>query len=46
MIENYINKHSVMGMMSKNYIPFENYEGFYKNKKKDKIEVFNNICLL
>jgi len=43
MIENYINKHSVMGMMSKNYISFENYEGFYKNKKRDKVVVFNNI---
>ncbi len=43
MIENYINKHSIMGMLSKNYIPFENWEGFYKNKKRDKIVVFNNI---
>ena len=30
-----------MGMMSKHYIPFEDYSGFYKSKKRDKIVVFN-----
>jgi len=43
MIEDYTNnKHAVMGMLSKHYIPFSDYTGFYKNKKKDKIVVFNN----
>jgi len=41
MIENYINKHTVMGMMSSNYIPFDDWTGFYKNKKRDKIVVFS-----
>jgi len=41
MIENYINKHSIMGMLSKNYIPFENWRGFYKKKDKTKIVVFD-----
>jgi hypothetical protein len=40
MIENYINRHTVMGMMSKHYIPFDDYSGFYKNKKKDKVVIF------
>jgi hypothetical protein len=41
MIENYINKHTVMGMMSKHYIPFDNFSGFYKNKKKNKVVVYS-----
>ena len=40
-MKNYINKHTVMGMMSKHYIPFEDFSGFYKSKKKDKVVVFN-----
>ena len=30
----YISRHSVMGMLSKSYIPIENYLGFIKNKKE------------
>lgn len=30
-----------MGMMSSNYIPFEDWTGFYKNKNKTKVTVFN-----
>ncbi len=40
-MKNYINRHTVMGMMSKHYIPFEDYSGFYKSKKRDKVVVFN-----
>jgi len=42
MIENYINKHTIMGMMSKHYVPFENWRGFYKNKKRTKVVVFDD----
>ena len=41
MIENYINKHTVMGMMSYHYIPFDNFDGFYKNKDRTKVVVFD-----
>jgi len=41
MIENYINRHTIMGMMSRHYIPFEDFTGFYKSKKRDKVVVFN-----
>jgi hypothetical protein len=40
---NYINKHTIMGMLSRNYIPFDNWKGFYKNKKRTKIVVFDKI---
>ena len=39
---NYINKHTIMGMMSKHHIPFNDYLGFFKNKAKDKVVVFDN----
>jgi hypothetical protein len=42
MIDNYINKHSIMGMMSSNYFPFEDWTGFYKKKDKTKVVVFDS----
>lgn len=41
MIDNYINRHTIMGMLSKNYVPFEDWSGFYKNKDRTKVTVFN-----
>lgn len=32
-----------MGMLSSRYIPFDNWNGFYKNKNKTKITVFSDI---
>jgi len=40
-MKNYINKHTIMGMMSKHYIPFDDFKGFYKGKNKDKVVVFD-----
>jgi hypothetical protein len=37
----YISKHSIMGMMSKNYTPFGNWKGFYKKKDRSKCTVFS-----
>jgi hypothetical protein len=39
----YINKHTIMGMLSRNYTPFNNWQGFYKNKNKTKAVVFDEI---
>jgi hypothetical protein len=41
MIENYINRHTVMGMMSKNYEPFPDHSGFYRNRDRTKVTVFD-----
>ena len=30
-----------MGMMSKHYIPFEDFSGFFKSKKRDKVVVYS-----
>jgi len=43
MIEDYINKHTIMGMLSKRYTPFDNWEGFYKNKNRTKVTVFKDF---
>ena len=45
-MKNYINKHTVMGMMSKHHIPFSDFSGFYKSKKRDKVVVYNKDFLL
>jgi len=37
----YINKHTIMGMLSRNYTPFEDWRGFYKNKKQTKVVTFD-----
>lgn len=37
----YINKHTVMGMLSRNYIPFSDWSGFYKNKNRTKVVTFD-----
>jgi len=42
MIEDYINKHTIMGMLSKRYVPFDDWRGFYKNKNQTKVVVFDN----
>lgn len=31
---NYITKHTIMGMLSKNYMPFNNWAGYVKNKNE------------
>lgn len=36
---NYTEKHSILGMMSKTYTPFEDYSGYIKNKKE--VVLFN-----
>ena len=35
-----------MGMMSSHYIPFDDWTGFYKNKKRDKVVIFNKDKLV
>ena len=35
-----------MGMMSSRYIPFADFTGFYKNKKRDKVIIFNKDKLV
>jgi len=35
-----------MGMMSRHYTPFEDFTGFYKNKIRDKVVIFNKDFLL
>ena len=42
MIENYINKHTIMGFLSNRYVPFNDWRGFYKNKDKTKVTVFDD----
>jgi len=41
LITDYINKHTVMGMLSANYVPFGDWSGFYRNKTRTKVTVFD-----